>query len=81
MTATDFKRAFDVANNDDIDLSDVSDSILCGLGLPSFTHVTAEIKSVAKFIRWQARFMGGGWDNAELTELQSLMRKRVTMVG
>jgi hypothetical protein len=80
MTAKEFKRAFDLAKSN-ADLSDVDDSVLHGCALPGFEPVTASIEAVAAFIRWQARYLNGRWNDAELTDLQNIFRRKVTMLG
>ena len=80
MNAAEYKRAFDVAKSD-VDLSHVDDTILDGYGLPGFGPVVATVEQVAKTMRWQARYLNGGWDGEQLTEIREFFRKRVTVVG
>lgn len=79
MDAGDFKRMMVTAKSNR-DLSHVDDSILHGCALPEFEPVVATIDQVARFVRWHALMLNGDWDSEQLTTLQTLFRRKVTMV-
>ena len=81
MNKNDFQRAFDVADNKDIDLSGVDMEVLFGCGLPNFEPVTADIRTVAAHLRWQAKLLNGQWDSEALNDCRNILRYKVTMVG
>lgn len=80
MTKQEFKRAFEVAKSGD-DLDHVDYSALDGCGLPDFQPVHTTIDAVARLIRWQARYMNGGWDSQELDNVAQIARKRFIIIG
>ncbi len=61
---------------------DADDVPLHGLGLPDFQkgkHIRKE--AIVKFLNWQCRYLGGGFDEEELTECLRLLKvKRVVMI-
>lgn len=81
MTKTEFGRAFEIASNRNIDLTDVSDEHLHGCALPGFERVTTTIGPVAKMIRWQCFCLNGGIDQDALNELRAIARNRFELVG
>ena len=80
MKASDFRRAFALANSD-TDLSAVDDSILYGCGLPTFTPVVATLEMVAKLIRWQCWRLDGQWDGEALNEMRDILKRKVVALG
>lgn len=81
MTKAEFGRAFAIAGNRTIDLSDVSDAHLHGCGLPGFERVTTTIGPVAKLIRWQCQCLNGQWDDEALGEMRAIARNKFELVG
>ena len=77
MTLAQFQKAFTIANDASIDLSNVDDSILFGCGLPLFEPVYTTLEAVAKLIRWQAMQF-----NAEaLNEVTTIGRKKFMILN
>jgi len=68
MTLKQQRLAFQIADNLDIDLTDVDIDIFWGCGLSDFKPVYVSLKQVAKHMRWQALQMNGEWDSHELNE-------------
>ena len=81
MTKAEFERAFAIARNRTIDLSDVSDAHLYGCALPEFERVATTIGPVAKLIRWQCQCLNGQWDQESLNEMRAIARYKFELVG
>jgi hypothetical protein len=81
MTKAEFNRAFELANDRTVDLSDVDDTHLYGCALPEFQRVTTEIGPVAKMIRWHCLMMNGQWDHETLNEMRAIARYKFELVG
>lgn len=81
MNAVEYKRAFLLAQDADVDLSDESLDIFDGYGLRDFDPVVATVRQVARLMRYQALQFNGDWVNEELTQIKEIFRKKVTMVG
>lgn len=81
MTLAQFQKAFAIANDASIDLSDVDDSILFGCGLPRFKPVHTTLEAVAKLIRWQAMQFNGQWNAEALNEVAELGRKNFLILN
>lgn len=75
MTKAQFDEAVRIARSK-VDLSDVSDDILLGCGLPSFKPVTITLEMAAKFIRWQSCLLNGGIDAEALNECRTISRRK-----
>lgn len=76
MTLKQQQAAFQIANNFDIDLTDVNDDILFGCGLSDFKPVYVTLKQVAKLMRWQALQLNGEWDSRELNEVNLIGKRK-----
>jgi len=76
MTLAQFRKAFAIADDNSIDLSNVDDSTLFGFGLASFKPVPTTLSAVAKVIRHQALQFNGQWDAEALVELTPLARRK-----
>jgi hypothetical protein len=81
MTLVQFRKAFAIADDQSIDLSNVDDSILYGCGLPEFKPVYTTLEAVAKLIRWQALQFNGQWDAQELDEVATIGRKKFMVLN
>lgn len=75
MKAPEFKKAFAIANNPTIDLSQVENDVIIGYGLHGFKPVTITLEMVAKEIRYHALMMNGKWDSRALDEVKTLSKK------
>jgi hypothetical protein len=76
MTLAQFRKAFAIADDKSIDLSNVDDNTLFGFGLASFKPVPTTLSAVAKVIRHQALQFNGQWDAEALVELTPLARRK-----
>ena len=76
MNVAEFKDALRIAKDADIDLSDEELGVMNGYGLPDFKPVSVSTRQVARMIRWQAQYIGGGWDAEEINSIRQLGRKR-----
>jgi hypothetical protein len=81
MTLVQFQKAFAIANDVSIDLSNVDDSILFGCGLPRFKPVHTTLEAVAKMIRWQAMQFNGQWNAEALNEVAEVGRKNFLILN
>lgn len=81
MTRQEFQRCFEVAQANDFNRDAVDADVLMGYGLPDFEPVAVTVETVADCMRWQALQFDGNWDQAELSEMQRLFRRRVTLLG
>ena len=81
MTLAQFQKAFAIANDASIDLSNVDDSILFGCGLAVFEPVYTTLEAVAKLIRWQAMQFNGEWDAEALNEVATIGRKKFMVLN
>lgn len=79
MTKAQFSAAFDIAKSNQ-DLTQIDDSIVFGCGLSDFKPVYITLEIVAKFIRWQAQFLNGGWDANALNECATIARRKFLIV-
>jgi len=84
MTKAEFQAAFAIADNSEIDLTDVDDSVLFGCGLPGFKPVAITLEAAAKHIRWQCGNIfykdGGKWDSEALNECHNILRHTARIV-
>jgi hypothetical protein len=81
MTKQEFSAAWKIAQNKDIDLSHIDDSILYGCGLNDFVPVHTTLETVAKLLRWQCNYMfGDGYDAQELDNMAHIARKKFLVV-
>lgn len=76
MTIEQLQKAFAIANDRNVDLSNVDDTNLFGFGLPTFAPVYTTLQAVAKVIRWQALQFNGQWNAEALNEVAQLGRKK-----
>ena len=76
MTFKQQQAAFQIANNFDMDLSDVDVDIFWGCGLNDFKPVYVTLKQVARHMRWQALQMNGEWDSNELNEVNLIGKRK-----
>ena len=81
MTLVQFQKAFAIANDTSIDLSNVDDTILFGCGLPRFKPVHTTLEAVAKMIRWQAMQFNGQWNAEALNEVAEVGRKNFLILN
>ena len=81
MTLVQFQKAFAIANDASIDLSNVDDTILFGCGLPRFKPVHTTLEAVAKLIRWQAMQFNGQWNAEALNEVAEVGRKNFLILN
>ena len=81
MTLAQFQKAFAIANDASIDLSNVDDSILFGCGLLQFEPVYTTLEAVAKLIRWQAMQFNGEWNAEALNEVTTIGRKKFMILN
>lgn len=81
MTKEQFSAAWKIAQNKDVDLSEIDDSILHGCGLSDFVPVYTTLETVAKLLRWQCLYMfGDGFDAQELDNMARIARKNFLVV-
>jgi len=80
MNASDFKRVWAVATDDNIDLCGENINVFLGCGWPKFKPVCVTIKQVAKFLMWQAKYIGSGWDMELVNEVRDIGRKKFTIL-
>jgi hypothetical protein len=80
MNKAEFQKAYEIACGDQ-DLSDFDLDLLDGFGLPDFQPVTVPIETVARCIRWQCFYIGGGIDQDALNECRNAFRRKVTVVA
>ena len=80
MNKNEFSLALAMAQDRNIDLSNVDDTHLDGCGLPTFDKVATSIKAVAKLIRWQAQYLNGSWDMDEINNLRNISRRKFEIV-
>ena len=81
MTKNEFNRAFEIAQNNNISLLDIDNSILYGCALPEFKYpVHCTIIQLAALIRWQAQYIFGGWDSEELDFIAFIAKKKFILV-
>ena len=74
MTSKEFKQAFKLAASDE-DLSAADIDCFFGFGLGDFKRMSCTLSQVARLIRWQAQYLGGGWDADALTEMKAMKHK------
>lgn len=81
MTKQDIKIVVDELRKG-VHYPEVDDTPLHGLALPDFEKGKIVRKEViVNFLNWQTAFLGGGFDEEELTQDISLLKqKRVVMV-
>lgn len=75
MNSNEFKAAFAIAASSK-DLTDVSIDHLFGYGRKCFQPTATTLDAVAAVMRWQALFLNGQWDQAELNEIREIGRKK-----
>lgn len=75
MNTSEFRRALAIAKSDK-DLSNVSIDHLFGFGLNTFAPTSTSLEAVAAVMRWQALFMDGSWDEAELNIIRECGRRK-----
>lgn len=76
MRLAEFKRAFQIAKDKEIDINLSEIDVFSGFGLPDFKPVSVTINQIAGLIRWQAHCLDGSWNNEALEEIRNLGRKR-----
>ena len=82
MTRAEFSRAVTMAQDGTVDLSGTDCSSFDGCGLAGFGRVTATLRQVAYFIRWQCLdIFGTGFDSIELDNCARIARKSFDLVG
>ena len=81
LSLAQFQKAFAIANDASIDLSNVDDSILFGCGLLQFEPVYTTLEAVAKLIRWQAMQFNGEWNAEALNEVTTIGRKKFMILN
>ena len=69
MTSQQFKQAFQIADNFDIDLTGVDNNNHFGFGLSTFKPIYTTIAAVAKTIRYQGLCFNGNWDMEAVNEI------------
>ena len=79
MNLSQFKQACRIAMSD-VDLSNQDIDVFWGFGLPDFKQVFVTVAQVARLIRWQCRYMSGGWDSEALQEIQWYGRNRFAVI-
>jgi hypothetical protein len=79
MNAQEFKAAFAIAASNK-DLSTVEIDHFFGFGLKDFEPVSTTLDAVAWLMRWQARYMNGGWDQEALDEIRTAGRKKFIII-
>lgn len=73
----DFEKALIIAKADvTIDETAHSTDHLFGCGLSDFEPVEVSIESVARFIRWQAAYMDGTWDEEEIENCKYIAKRK-----
>ena len=76
MTHTEFKQAADIAmNHPEIDLSQEEIAHFDGFSLPGFEPVICTSFQLARLIRWQCGYIGGGFDAGELNQIRRLGKR------
>ena len=82
MTKPELTKALAIAKSEkELNDSNASIDIFDGYGLSCFKPVHVTIDQVARLIRWQCAYIGGGWDAKELDNLCHLAKKRFLIVG
>lgn len=81
MNKAEMTQALAIAKNPEINLSNEDISLFDGYGLDDFTPVHVTINQVARVIRWQAQYMDGTWDAAEIHMIAHYGRKRFRIIG
>jgi len=85
MTLKEFRTAFALAKDTNIDLS--INNAFDGYGLRDFQPITTTIESVAALIRWQAMYIGHPkdsgptFDEQELDSIRQIGRHKFIIVG
>jgi len=81
MTKQQFSAAWKIAQNKDVDLSSIDDSVLFGCGLNDFQPVYTTLETVAKLLRWQCCYMfGDGFDAQELDNMAHIAKKKFLVI-
>lgn len=80
MTKQEFNTVFSIAKDNSIKLLNEDIDIFKGLYEKNFRPVTVAPRQIAAFIRWQAGYIGGGWDNEELDKIRDFGRKRIIIL-
>jgi hypothetical protein len=80
MTLVQFRKAFAIADDNSIDLTNVDDTALFGYGLASFKSTPTTLSTVAKVIRHQALQLNGEWDAQALVEVTNIARRKFTIL-
>ena len=81
MTLDQYRKAFALASDRDVDLSREWNNLgwADGFGLPDFRPVVVTTRQVAALMRWQGSCLNGDWDSANLTEIRECGRQRFTI--
>lgn len=79
MTTAQFRQAFQLAQFS-ADLSGEEIDHFGGFALPGFEPVPCTVRQVARLIRWQCQYLGGGWDMEAAREIQQCGRRRFVVV-
>lgn len=80
MKKSEFSAAAALAFDPSKSLVDVDYSALYGCGLPSFKPIFVTLEQVAKFIRYQCTYLGGGHDAEELANCADIAREKFTLI-
>lgn len=80
MTLAQFRRAWAVAKDKDVDLSHEDLDVFWGFGLSDFTKVTCTIGQVARLIRWQCQELSGNWDMEAADDIRRLGKNRFIVI-
>jgi hypothetical protein len=80
MTTDQFKRAFAIADDRSVDLSNEDTSCLEGCGLRDFVPTVATVRQIASLMRWQALYFNGTWYMEELNNIKEYLRRKVTVL-
>lgn len=81
MNKRELNAAVLIARDGNHSLEHVDDTHLYGCGLLSFKPVVSSIEAAAKLIRWQCCRLDGSFDEIELNELFTMIKRKVTIVG
>ena len=82
MNKKEFSEALEIAQNRDVDLTDVDTIVLHGCALPDFQYpVYVTVKQVAALIRWDCLLLNGEIDSRELNDIGIIGKKKFRIVG
>ncbi len=81
MNKAEMTQALAIAKDSTIDLLNEDISLFDGYGMEDFTPVHVTLRQVARVIRWQAQYMNGTWNAAEINMIAHYGRKRFMIIG